>query len=87
MQNIFKNHVNTYDLRKNRCWEISKVRTVFYGTETVRFRGPKTWDMVPQYIKDSATLPEFKSKIKSWKQIECSCRLCKTFIPELGFNN
>ena len=87
MQNIFKNHVNTYDLRKNRCWEISKVRTVFYGTETIRFRGPKTWDMVPQYIKDSVTLPEFKSKIKSWKQIECSCRLCKTFIPELGFIN
>ena len=35
-------------LRKNRCCEISKVRTDYYGTETIRFRGPKTWDMVPQ---------------------------------------
>ena len=87
MKDIFKNNVNTHDLRNNRCWEISKVRTVYYGTETIRFRGPKIWDMVPQHIKDSKNLLEFKSKIKSWKPIDCTCRLCKTFIPELGFIN
>ena len=42
MKDIFKNYVNTHDLRNNRCWEISKVRTVYYGIETIRFRGPKT---------------------------------------------
>ena len=87
MKDIFKNYVNTHDLRNNRCWEISKVRTVHYGTETIRFRGSKTWDMVPQLIKESKNLLEFKSKIKSWKPIDCTCRLCKTFIPELGFIN
>ena len=87
MMDIFRNHVNTYDLRNKRCWEAGKVRTVAYVTETIRSRGPKTWDMVPHHIKDSKTLAEFKSKIRTWKPIECTCRLCKTFIPELGFIN
>ena len=87
MMDIFKNHVNTYDLRNKKCWEIGKVRTVAYGTETIRSSGPKTWDMVPRHIKDSKTLAEFKSKIRTWKPIECTCRLCKTFIPQLGFIN
>ena len=42
LKDIFKNYVNTYDLRKKRCCEISKVRTVYYCIETIRFRGPKT---------------------------------------------
>ena len=73
MKDIFKNYVNTHDLRNNRCWEISKVRTVHYGTETIRFRGSKAWDMVPQLIKESKNLLEFTSKIKSWKPIDCGC--------------
>ena len=85
MQEIFKDNTNTYDFRNKRCWEPTNVRTVHYGTETISYRGPKTWDMVPQNIKDSLSLAEFKSKIKSWKPNDCACRLCKTFIPQLGF--
>ena len=85
MMAIFNNRIDTYDLRSNRCWETSKVRTVSYGTETIRYRGPKTWDIVPQNIKDSKTLTEFKAKVKLWQPKDCTCRLCKTFVPELGF--
>ena len=85
MKGIFKENTNTYDLRNKRCWEPTNVRTVHYGSETIRYRGPKTWDMVPQNIKDSVSLTEFKSKIKTWKPNDCACRLCKTFIPQLGF--
>ena len=85
MKGIFKENTNTYDLRNKRCWEPPNVRTVRYGSETIRYRGPKTWDMVPQHIKDSVSLAEFKSKIKTWKPNDCACRLCKTFIPQLGF--
>ena len=85
MQEMFKDNTNTYDFRNKRCWEPTNVRTVHYGTETISYRGPKTWDMVPQNIKDSLSLAEFKSKIKSWKPNDCACRLCKTFILQLGF--
>ena len=85
MKDIFKENTNIYDLRDRRCWEPRNVRTVHFGTETISYRGPKTWDMVPQHIKDAASLPEFKSKIKTWKPNDWTCRLCKTFIPQLGF--
>ena len=84
MKDIFKENTNTYDLRDKRCWEPRNVRTIHFGTETISYRGPKTWDMVPQHIKDAVSLPEFKSKIKTWKPNDWTCRLCKTFIPQLG---
>ena len=85
MQGIFKEHVNTHDLRKHRNWEITKVRTVYYGLETIRYRGLKTWEIVPLEIQESKTLVEFKAKIKNWRPTNCTCRLCKTFIHDLGF--
>ena len=85
MKEIFKENTNPYDLRNKRSWKPPNVRTVRYGSETIRYRGPKTWDMVPQNIKDSVSLAEFKSKIKTWKPNDCACRLCKTSIPQLGF--
>ena len=87
MQDLFSEQVNTHDLRNKRCWDIPKARTVCYGIESVRYRGPKTWELLPNEIKDAKSLAEFKAKIKKWKAPNCTCRLCKTFIPELGFIN
>ena len=61
------------------------VRTVHYATETIRYRGPKTWAIIPTNIKESKTLKEFKAKIKLWKSTDCKCRLCRTFISYLDF--
>ena len=85
IQELFSAQLPTYDLRKKRQWVVSDVKTVKYGTETIRYRGPKTWDLLPDGIKESNTLTEFKSKIKTWKPIGCECRLCKVFISNLGF--
>ena len=85
MKKLFHENTNTYELRNKRFWEPSNVRTVHYGAETISYRGPNTWDIVPQNIKDSLSLGEFKNKIKLWKPNDCACRLCKIFVPHLGF--
>ena len=85
VKRIFTNHVNSINLRNKRCWEIPKARTVLYGTETIRYRGPKTWEMIPNKIKESHTLLEFKRNIKHWRPTNCTCRLCKIYIRNLGF--
>ena len=51
----------------------------------VHILGPKIWNLVPNNIKDSETLNIFKSKIKMWVPEKCPCRLCKTYIPGVGF--
>ena len=66
-------------------WVMPKVNTVNKGVETIRYRGPKTWGLVPEEIKKSKTLFTFKEKIKKWKPSSCTCRLCKTYIKDLGY--
>ena len=85
MKEIFPITTNPYYLRKEHEFETWNVHTVFNGTETISFRGPKIWSIVPKEIRDSNTLVEFKSKIKHWSPEGCMCRLCKIYIPNLGF--
>ena len=85
MGKIFQNCVHTYNLRSGSFWESNNVRTSRYGSETVRFRGPKTWDLLPTTIKESETLNEFKTKVKKWIPHDCTCRICKTYIFGVGF--
>ena len=85
VRDIFKDHKQNYNLRNKRCWELPKVRTMLFGTEAIRYRGLKIWDILPEYIKSSKDLASFKSKVKRWTPIGCTCRLCQVFVPELGF--
>ena len=85
IQNLFKQVDNAENLRNNKNFEIPKVRTVNNGIETIRYRGPITWDLVPDEIRKSKSLSEFRDKIKTWKPQGCTCRLCKVYITGLGF--
>ena len=85
MQELFTEKNNKHDLRNKRSWESYNVRTVSYGTETIRYRGPKIWEIVPIEVKESTTLAGFKAKIKKWKPRGCTCRLCKSYIYNLEF--
>ena len=77
MKLIFQKSTNTYNLRNKNPFAGSNIRTVYYGTETISFRGPKTWTLVPEEIKASNTIEEFKAKIKRWRPEGCTCQLCK----------
>ena len=85
MHFLFPETENPYYLRSNPSFKTSNIRTVYYGSETLMYRGPKIWNLLPVDIKESNSLIEFKRKIKSWKQKGCTCRMCIPFIPNLGF--
>ena len=82
VQEIFK--VQTNDRAKGD-WVIPKVRTENNGLETIRYRGPLTWNLLPEDIKSAKTLKSFKNKIKLWKPHGCTCRICLTYIDGVGF--
>ena len=85
MQNLFDERIISTNLRKQTTWIVPKTRTVNYGTETVRYRGPQIWESLPNTLKNAKSLKEFKNKITRWKKIDCTCRHCKTYISNLGF--
>lgn len=63
----------------------SNPKTVNNGLETLRAICPKIWAMIPTEMKNLESLPQFKAKIKKWVPQNCPCRLCKIFVPRLGF--
>jgi hypothetical protein len=64
---------------------LPRIQTVKMGEESVRYRGPLTWEMVPEEIKNSSSLPIFKNKISNWKPLDCRCHLCLVHVEGLGF--
>ena len=85
LNDIFIQKTANYDLRNNSFFHTRKVTSVYHGTESLSFLGPKIWNLVPLEIKQSENIVIFKREIKKFKFSACPCRLCKTFIPELGF--
>ena len=85
MKEIFCKRPVTYNLRNNCEFLLPRVRTASYGSETIKYRGQRLWLSLPQHIRDAQSIIEFKKQIKSWNGADCTCRLCRTFIPQLGF--
>ena len=80
VQELFKAKVNSHNLRHNKEWEVPKVRTVNNGTESIRYRGPMTWELLPVHIKQAYTLEEFKRKVKVWKPLGCTVGYVKSLF-------
>ena len=87
MKEVFPLNEVKYNLRNRNPFQLRNITSVYNGMETLSFRGPKTWSIVPNDIKNSTSLKEFKAKIMLWEPKSCSCRLCKTYVPNLGFIN
>ena len=51
MNKIFvENAQHYYDLEKKTKFKRNNVETVYNGTETLTFLGPRIWEIVPDYI-------------------------------------
>ena len=74
-----------YNLRHFQKFANTKKNLVKMGLETITYRGPQLWNLVPTEIKDAPSLSIFKEKIKSWYCDNCLYRLCKTYIANVDF--
>ena len=63
----------------------NKSSSVFSGTESISFLGPKIWDIVRSELKQLETVNSFKRGIKKWKPVNCPCRLWKPYIQNVDF--
>ena len=85
MKELFSPKISHYDLRNNNLFKSRRVNSVWHGTESVSYLGPKIWDLVPSEIKESDSLNGFKFKIKRWVPEGCPCRICKIYLGQVGF--
>ena len=86
MNRVFKlNSDSRYNLRQILQFSRSLVKSVYHGTESVSYLGPKNSNILPDDYKTMQNLDTFKIKIKKWKPENCPCRLCKVYIDRVGF--
>ena len=85
MNELLEARNNMYNVRNFQEFVTKKKNTVRYGTETLDYRAPQLWSLLPEEIKESSSLSIFKSNIKKWICTECPCRICKQYIQNLGF--
>ena len=64
MGNLFVTGGNNYSLRNFQDLESSLRRTVKFGTETISYRGPQIWNLIPKRLKTLETLNKLKKKIE-----------------------
>ena len=77
---------NVFSARLGNTFARPNVNTVYKGENSLRNFGPIVWNnMIPENLKSCSNLFDFKKAIKSWIPDNCPCRLCKEFIPGLGF--
>ena len=81
---LFKEVTHSYNLRNSLICGSYKIKTVRYGTETITYLGPKIWSIIPDEIRESASLETFRQKIKLWKPNSCPCRICKKYIANVA---
>ena len=82
---IFNKPNPNYQLRHTLHFSVPPVRSVYNATESLSFLGPKVWYIVPAELKEVKILSAFKSGIKKWWSQKCPCRLCKRYLPNIGF--
>ena len=66
-----------YNLRNGPISNLPSARTTDYGTNSILFRAFQVWNNLPLSIKQSQSLLESKTNIKTLRNIECLCKIRK----------
>ena len=83
MSELFHLKNINFDFRSQTNFELGPIYTTAYGLRSLKYFAPKTWNIVPIGIKNSDSLSEFTTKIKSSKPLSCPCNLCRTFVGQI----
>ena len=85
MNEVFQTNDNPYDLRNPRILASKHKSTIKYGINTIAFWGSQIWQNIRSEIRNSESLSLFKSNIKQIQSLPCRCKICRSFIVNLGY--
>ena len=67
----------SYNLRKGSILNLPITQPLYYGKNAIHFRGSLTWNNLPDKVKSSNSVFEFKTKIRNLGIIDCGCLICR----------
>ena len=81
----FHKRTLNYELRHPSKFTISRIESVYNGSESIAYLGTKIWNMVPSELKEMSSISYFKKAIKEWYPNNCPRRLCKRYLGNISF--
>ena len=77
LRGMFTYKENNYDMRSSNILTQPAFKNVKYGFNTIKYKGAKIWNCLPNEIKEAQSLTYFKSLINKWYGGCCSCQTVK----------
>ena len=74
---MFERRNKTYNLRNFQEFARKRKRTVTIGLETLNYRSPQLWSILPETLGQINLQVHFKESVRKWVRNGCPCRLCK----------
>ena len=81
---LFVRSLVNYNLQLQLDFIILQVKTVYKDANLLGYFRLIFWNLIPNKIKYSDSLHDFKSKIRQRKSGTSPCKLCKNFISKVG---
>ena len=75
----------SYNLRSQTEFVIENVNTVNFGKNSINILGPKIWNIIPDNIKNSKDINQFKKRVKTWMPVNCPCQICSNYVQHVGY--
>ena len=85
LESVLKGRNNTYNIRKFQEFETERKRTVYFALETISYRSPQLWSLLPEHTRQLNSLDQFKRSVRQWVCNTCPCRLCKAYLQNVRF--
>ena len=85
MNDIFHFVERPYNLMSDYTLKRNRDSTVYHDWESLSSLATRLWDFLPNSLKNSASLKEFKRKINTWAFDHSPCRICKKYVVRVGF--
>ena len=77
MWSLFKQEKLFYYLRKRPILNLPRIKSTYYGTNAIHFRGSLIYCNLPANIKSSNSVFECKTKIKNLGNNNCGCLISR----------
>ena len=77
IKSLYQYKNTSHALRTSSLLSLPPTKSVRFGTNSLLFRSCQLWNSLPQKIKLSGSIEEFKKSLVSWTGLKCLCPLCK----------
>ena len=74
-----------YNLRRCNDFRVPSIRTVYHGSESISFLGPKIWNILPAKIKQPASLNSFKNQLQNRRHKVVHADCAEVYINGVSF--